>query len=84
MNEVHAPAAERALIQSAFSAAEMLRAKEISSGELTEMQLGRIEAVNPAINAVVGSGARRRWKRRPPPTLRSPEATTSGLCTASP
>jgi len=53
MNEVHAPAAERALMQSASSAAEMLRAKEISSGELTEMQLGRIEAVNPAINAVV-------------------------------
>ena len=41
------------LFQSATDAAEILRRKEISSRELTEMLLARIAAVNPALNAVV-------------------------------
>jgi len=42
-----------ALVQSATAAARMLRRREISSRELTEMLLARIDAVNPALNAVV-------------------------------
>jgi amidase len=41
------------LFQSATDAARMLRAKEISARELTELLLARIDAVNPALNAVV-------------------------------
>jgi amidase len=40
-------------LQSATDATRMLSRKEISSRELTEMLLARIEAVNPALNAVV-------------------------------
>ena len=43
----------KALLQSATDVARMLSRKEISSRELTEMLLARIEAVNPALNAVV-------------------------------
>ena len=39
--------------QSAVSMVEALRRREISSRELTEAHLARIEEVNPAINAVV-------------------------------
>jgi amidase len=42
-----------ALFQSATDAAQMLRRREISARELTEMLLTRIDAVNPALNAVV-------------------------------
>ena len=42
-----------ALFHPATDAAAMLRHKEISSRELTELLLARIEAVNPALNAVV-------------------------------
>jgi amidase len=42
-----------ALLQSATNAARMLSRKEISSRELTEMLLARIDSVNPALNAVV-------------------------------
>jgi amidase len=41
------------LFQSATEAARMLRRKEISARELTAMLLERIDAVNPALNAVV-------------------------------
>jgi amidase len=41
------------LLQSATDATRMLSRKEISSRELTEMLLARIEEVNPALNAVV-------------------------------
>jgi amidase len=44
---------ETLLFQSATDAAQAVRRKEISSRELTEMLLARIEAVNPAVNAVV-------------------------------
>src|SRR5687767_6089644 len=41
------------LIQSATDAAQAVRHKELSSRELTEMLLTRIEEVNPVLNAVV-------------------------------
>jgi amidase len=41
------------LLQPATDVARMLRRKELSSRELTEALLARIEAVNPGINAVV-------------------------------
>jgi amidase len=41
------------LFQSATDAAQTLSRKELSSRELTEMLLSRIEALNPALNAVV-------------------------------
>jgi amidase len=41
------------LFWSATDAEQAIRRKELSSRELTEMLLGRIEAVNPAVNAVV-------------------------------
>src|SRR5215210_1585344 len=44
---------ETLLFQSAADAAQTVRRKEVSSRELTEMLLARIEAVNPALNAVV-------------------------------
>jgi amidase len=46
-------AMDEALFQSATDAARMLRRGEVSSRELTEMLLARIEVVNPALNAVV-------------------------------
>jgi amidase len=44
---------ETPLFQSATDAAQAVCRKELSSRELTEMLLTRIEAVNPALNAVV-------------------------------
>jgi amidase len=44
---------ETSLFQSATEAAQAVRRKELSSRELTEMLLTRIEEVNPALNAVV-------------------------------
>jgi amidase len=41
------------LLQPAADVARMLRDKELSSRELTEAQLARIEAVDPRLNAVV-------------------------------
>ena len=41
------------LLQPAADVARMLRRKELSSRELTEALLARIEAVNPGLNAVV-------------------------------
>jgi amidase len=41
------------LFHSAADVADMLRRKDILSRELTEMLLARIDAVNPALNAVV-------------------------------
>ena len=41
------------LLQSAADAARMLRRKEIAARELTELLLARVDAVNPALNAVV-------------------------------
>ena len=44
---------ETLLFESATDAAQRLSRKELSSRELTEMLLARIEAVNPALNAIV-------------------------------
>jgi amidase len=41
------------LFRSATAAADALRRKEISSGELTELLFARIDAVNPGLNAVI-------------------------------
>jgi amidase len=41
------------LFRSASDAADMVRRKEISASELTELLLARIDAVNAAVNAVV-------------------------------
>jgi amidase len=47
------PHVSEILFRSATDAAELLRRKEISSRELTEMLLARIEAADPKLNAVV-------------------------------
>jgi amidase len=44
---------ETPLFRSATDAGQAIRRKELSSRELTEMLIERIEAVNPALNAVV-------------------------------
>jgi amidase len=44
---------EQMLFGSATTAGEMLRSGQISSSELTELALGRIDALNPSLNAVV-------------------------------
>jgi amidase len=44
---------ETLLFRSATDTAQALRRKELSSRELTEMLLARIDSVNPALNAVV-------------------------------
>jgi amidase len=44
---------ETPLFRSATDAGQAIRRKELSSHELTEMLLARIEEVNPALNAVV-------------------------------
>ncbi len=44
---------DETLFQPAVDAARMLSRKEISSRELTEMMLARIDAVDPVLNAVV-------------------------------
>jgi amidase len=41
------------VFQSATDAADMLRRKQVSSRELTELLLAQIDAVNPSLNAVV-------------------------------
>ena len=41
------------LSMSATDAADMLRRKLISSRELTELLLARLDAINPTVNAVV-------------------------------
>src|SRR5918997_875003 len=63
---------ETLLFQSATDAAQAVRRKEISSRELTETLLARIEATNPALNAVV--------ELRPEAALR--EATAADEATA--
>ena len=76
---------ETPLFQSATDAAQAVRRKEVSSRELTEMLLARIEAVNPALNAIVELRPEAApCGKRPPPTMRSPAATTPDRCTACP
>jgi amidase len=47
------PAVEPALLQSAGAVAGMIRRRQIGSRELTELVLGRVDAVNAELNAVV-------------------------------
>jgi amidase len=51
--QTESKAHETPLFRSATDVAQAIRRKELSSRELTEMQLARIEAANPAVNAVV-------------------------------
>jgi amidase len=61
------------LLRSAAQVAEMVRRKEISSRELTEALFARIEAVNPAVNAVV--------ELRPEAALRKAAASDAAIGT---
>ena len=45
--------AKQILFSSATDVVDRLRRKDVSSRELTEMLLARIDAVNPALNAIV-------------------------------
>src|SRR5687768_15733899 len=67
------------LFQSATDAAQAVRHKEVSSRELTEMLLTRIEDANPALNAVVE--LRREAALRE--AVAADEATASGDATGS-
>ena len=69
---------------SALELAAAIRERAASSREVVEAHLARIDAVNPALNAVVRR-VRRRGTGRPPrsPTRRWPAATTSARFTAS-
>ena len=60
------------LFRAATAAAEMVRSGQISSRELTELALARIDALNPSLNAVV--------ELRPEAALR--EAATADEVTA--
>jgi amidase len=49
---------------SALELAEAIRSKRVSSEDVVEAHLRRIEAVSPSINAVTSSSARRRCRER--------------------
>ena len=55
---------------------------ELASRELLDAQLARIEAANPALNAVVNVDAERVGRRPAPPTTPSRGASRSGRSTA--
>jgi amidase len=65
-----------ALFRSASDAVDMLRRKEVSSRELTEALLARIDAVNPALNAVVDM--------RPEAALREAAAADEAISDGAP
>ena len=75
---------ETLLFQSATDAAQAVRRKEISSRKLTETLLARIEATNPALNAVVELRPEAALREATPPTKRPPVAMTPDRCTAYP
>ena len=60
-----------------------LRAGDLSSRELLDHVVARIDEVNPPLNAVVTLDLERATARREPrPTKRTLAATSSGRCTA--
>ena len=60
-----------------------VRSKEVSARELTSHALGRIEALNPQVNAFVAVDGDRGWQRRPRSTSGSLEARIRGRSLAS-
>ena len=69
-------------LQPAHALAEAIRRRDVSSRELLEHYLARVERLNGPLNAVVTldpDGAR---EPRTPPTRRRRAATTSARCTA--
>jgi Asp-tRNA(Asn)/Glu-tRNA(Gln) amidotransferase A subunit family amidase len=71
---------EQLVFGSATAASELLRSGQISSRDLTELALARIDAVNPSVNAVVELGVRQRCARRRPPMKPWCEASLWGCC----
>jgi amidase len=55
------------VFQSAGEAAARMRRREVSSQELTKALLRRIEAVDPALNAVVELRSEEALREPPPP-----------------
>ena len=72
------------LLQSAVNAARMIAGKAISSRELLELVLARIDAVNPVVNAVVELRRDAAWHAAAWRTTRQPVVAPSARCTASP
>ena len=67
--------------RSATELAAAIRGKEISSTELVECCLDRIEALNPGLGAVVTVAAERLARRPVRPTAASRGPKKSGCCT---
>ena len=69
-------------LQPAHALAEAIRRRDVSSRELLEHYLARVEALNPPLNAVVTLDPEVRALPRTRPTRRWLAATTSARCTA--
>ena len=61
-----------------------LDAKDFSAVEIMTSVVGRMQATNPALNAVVYDYSEQAlaWPRQRKPTRRSPAESTRGRCTA--
>ena len=64
--------------------ARLVETRQVTSAELTEMYLARLERLNPVLNCVVNLTRTGRASRRGRRTRRSPPATTAARSTASP
>jgi Asp-tRNA(Asn)/Glu-tRNA(Gln) amidotransferase A subunit family amidase len=58
---------KKGLFLPATDVAERIRRQEISSRELAEATLARIDAINPSINAIVELPRRAEWARQDHP-----------------
>ena len=65
----------------AVEMASLLSAGRISARELLEAHLARIDAVNPAVNALVTLTPKRPSNRQPGPTKRMPKGSRWGSST---